>query len=41
VADAVRFCNPYGVDVNSGCRAENGSRDKNKVKRFVEQANIK
>jgi len=40
VAYAVRFCKPYGVDVNSGCRGIDGSRDKQKVKKFVEQANL-
>ena len=41
VAEAVRFCKPYGVDVNSGCRADDGSRDEEKVKNFVIQANVK
>jgi len=40
VANAVKFCKPYGVDVNSGCRAKDGSRDKVKVKKFVEQASL-
>lgn len=40
VADAVRYCKPYGVDVNSGCRAINGGRDKQKVKKFVQQASL-
>ena len=39
VAKAVRFCKPYGVDVNSGCRASDGSRDKEKVSAFVKNAN--
>lgn len=39
VAEAVRFCRPYGVDVNSGCRALDGSRDKEKVLAFVKNAN--
>ena len=38
VADAVAYCNPYGVDVNSGCRAKDGSRDKEKVLAFVKNA---
>ncbi len=38
VADAVKYCKPYGVDVNSGCRAEDGSRDKEKVIAFVKNA---
>lgn len=40
VANAIKICKPYGVDVNSGCRAVDGSRDKQKVKKFVEQANL-
>ncbi len=39
VAEAVRYCKPYGVDVNSGCRAVDGSRDKGKVLAFVKNAN--
>ncbi len=41
VAEAVKFCKPYGVDVNSGCRAIDGGRDKQKVLNFVKNANIK
>ena len=40
VAGAVKFCKPYGVDVNSGCRAVGGGRDKRKVKKFVQQASL-
>ena len=40
VAEAVKFCRPYGVDVNSGCRAVDGSRDKQKVIDFVRNANL-
>ena len=40
VADAVRYCRPYGVDVNSGCRAVDGSRDRDKVIAFVKNANV-
>ncbi len=40
VANAIKICKPYGVDVNSGCRALDGSRDKQKVQKFVEQANL-
>ncbi len=36
VAAAIKFCHPWGVDVNSGCRGANGGRDKTKVKSFVE-----
>jgi len=39
VAEAVRICNPYGVDVNTGCRAKDGSRDRDKVLNFVRNAN--
>ena len=38
VSDAIKYCKPWGVDVNSGCRAENGGRDKDKVKSFIENA---
>lgn len=38
VGDAIRHCKPYGVDVNSGCRAVDGSRDKEKVLAFVKNA---
>ena len=39
VAEAIRTCKPYGVDVNSGCRGEDGFRDKEKVLAFVKNAN--
>ena len=38
VADAIALCKPYGVDVNSGCRAKNGGRDEQKVIAFVHAA---
>lgn len=38
VAAAIKHCNPYGVDVNSGCRAIDGSRDREKVLAFVKNA---
>lgn len=38
VSDAVKYCKPYGVDVNSGCRADDGSRDRAKVLAFVKNA---
>lgn len=38
VAEAIRLCKPYGVDVNSGCRASNGGRDRQKVFDFVRNA---
>ena len=39
VAEAIRTCKPYGVDVNSGCRGVDGFRDKEKVLAFVKNAN--
>ena len=39
VAEAVTFCKPFGVDVNTGCRAKDGGRDKEKVIAFVKNAN--
>lgn len=39
VAKAIKFCRPYGVDVNSGCRAADGGRDSQKVADFVKNAN--
>jgi len=38
VGYAVKYCRPYGVDVNSGCRATDGSRDREKVRLFVKNA---
>ena len=38
VSAAVKYCNPWGVDVNSGCRGIDGKRDKNKVAAFVKNA---
>lgn len=40
VEAVVKLCRPYGVDVNTGCRGENGFRDKQKVKDFVIHAKI-
>lgn len=40
VEEVVRLCKPYGVDVNSGCRAIDGGRDKKKVEEFVKKANV-
>ena len=40
VANVVSLCHPYGVDVNSGCRAINGMRDKQKVIDFVKNAKL-
>ena len=36
VAKAIEIVKPYGVDVNSGCKGDNGIKDPNKVKSFVE-----
>ena len=38
VAVAIKQANPYGVDVNSGCKNANGIKDKEKVKLFVKNA---
>lgn len=35
---AIETADPYGVDVNSGCKNENGRKDRNKVKVFVKNA---
>lgn len=39
IAEAIKLTKPYGVDVNSGCRAIDGSRDKEKTLSFVKNAN--
>ena len=38
VADAIKQANPYGVDVNSGCKNDKGVKDKGKVKLFIKNA---
>ena len=38
VGKVVSLCKPNGVDVNSGCRAKDGSRDRQKVIDFVKNA---
>ncbi|MBO4245366.1 MAG: HAD hydrolase-like protein [Bacilli bacterium] len=38
VKKAIKTANPYGVDVNSGCKNEAGVKDANKVKDFVNNA---
>ena len=38
VKEAIKKANPYGVDVNSGCKNEQGKKDANKVKEFVTNA---
>lgn len=35
---AIKTSNPYGVDVNSGCKNEFGKKDAEKVKLFVSNA---
>lgn len=35
VETAIRLVEPYGVDVNSGCKNGSGEKDKDKVKKFV------
>ena len=35
---AIETADPYGVDVNSGCKNETGRKDRNKVKVFVKNA---
>ena len=39
VKEAIRIVNPYGVDVNSGCKT-NGIKDRNKVLEFVKNAKM-
>ncbi len=38
VQEAIKIAQPYGVDVNSGCKNENGVKDAQKVKIFVTNA---
>lgn len=38
VRSAIETANPYGVDVNSGCKNELGNKDAVKVKKFVMNA---
>lgn len=38
VGEAIKISQPYGVDVNSGCKNEKGVKDAEKVKRFVYNA---
>ena len=38
VKEAINMARPYGVDVNSGCKNENGKKDKEKVKLFIYNA---
>ena len=38
VAEAISIAKPYGVDVNSGCKNNEGVKDRNKVIEFVKKA---
>lgn len=38
VKDAIRIANPFGVDVNSGCKNVIGKKDGQKVKQFIYNA---
>ena len=38
VADAIKRANPYGVDVNSGCKNNKGLKNKEKVNLFIKNA---
>ena len=38
VGEAIKISQPYGVDVNSGCKNEKGVKDAETVKRFVYNA---
>lgn len=38
VSDAIKKVRPFGVDVNSGCKNKDGSKDRNKVIKFVKNA---
>ena len=35
IQKAIKIANPYGVDVNSGCKNELGVKDRSKVREFV------
>lgn len=35
VEEAISISQPYGVDVNSGCKNKYGRKDANKVKLFI------
>ena len=41
VKNAIKIAQPYGVDVNSGCKNENGKKDREKVRQFVINAKNK
>lgn len=38
VAQAIHIVKPYGVDTNSGCKANNGYRDEEATKAFIENS---
>ena len=38
VKTAIKQANPYGVDVNTGCKDENGRKNFNKIKLFIKNA---
>ena len=38
VENAIKLVKPYGVDVNSGCKNDEGMKDKEKVRKFIENA---
>lgn len=38
VEEAIKIAQPFGVDVNSGCKNKNGIKDAKKVKQFVYNA---
>lgn len=38
VETAIKLAKPYGVDVNSGCKNDDGIKDEKKVKQFIYNA---
>ena len=38
IKNAIKLANPYGVDVNSGCKDEKGRKNKEKVELFIKNA---
>lgn len=41
VAEAIKFVRPYGVDVNTGTKGENGFKDYKKMEMFIRRAREK